>query len=52
MPNKILANEWLELANRYPGGGNNFLPSDKEIEKVIEVADHIYKTVNKYINKQ
>src|SRR5450759_461224 len=36
------------VENRYPGGGFNFLPSDKEIEKLIEVAGNIYKTVNKY----
>jgi HEPN domain-containing protein len=36
--------------NRYPTGGSSFLPSDKEIKKVIEAADHIYKTVFKYIN--
>lgn len=51
-------NQLLETAtdyyveNRYPGGGFNFLPSDKEIKQVIENADYIYKTVNKYINKQ
>ena len=50
-------NQLLETAtdyyveNRYPGGGFNFLPSDKEIEKLIEVAGNIYKTVNKYVNK-
>jgi len=50
-------NQLLETAtdsyveNRYPGGGFNFLPSDKEIRKVIEVAEHIYKTVNEYVNK-
>jgi HEPN domain-containing protein len=38
--------------NRYPVRGSSFLPSDKEIGKVIEAADHIYKTVNNYINKQ
>ena len=51
-------NQLLETAtdyyveNRYPGGDFNFLPSDKEIEKVIETADYIYNTVNEYINKQ
>ena len=50
-------NQLLETAtdsyveNRYPGGGFNFLTSDKEIRKVIEVAEHIYKTVNEYVNK-
>ena len=39
------------VENRYPGGGFNFLPPDTEIEKVIETADFIYKTVNEYINK-
>lgn len=39
------------VENRYPGGGFNFLPSDKDIEKLIEVANYIYETVNKYINK-
>jgi HEPN domain-containing protein len=39
------------VENRYPGGGFNFLPSDKEIEKVIEVAEYIYNTVYEYINK-
>ena len=38
--------------NRYPGGGSSFLPSDKEIGKVIETADYIYKKVKEYINKQ
>lgn len=37
--------------NRYPVRGSNFLPSDKEIEKVIETANYIYSTVNEYINK-
>ena len=37
--------------NRYPLRGSSFLPSDKEIEKVIETADHIYNTVKEYINK-
>lgn len=35
---------------RYPGGGFNFLPSDREIEKVIEAADQIYKATFKYVN--
>lgn len=35
---------------RYPGGGFNFLPSDREIDKVIEVADQIYNIVFKYVN--
>ena len=54
---EIDLNQLLETAtdyyveNRYPGGGFNFLPSDKEIRKVIEVAEHIYKTVNEYVNK-
>jgi HEPN domain-containing protein len=39
------------VENRYPGGGFNFLPADTEIEKVIETANYIYKTVNEYINK-
>lgn len=39
------------VENRYPGGGFNFLPSDKEIQKVIETADHIYNQVKTYINK-
>jgi HEPN domain-containing protein len=38
------------VENRYPGGGFNFLPSDNEIEKVIETADYIYKKVKIYIN--
>jgi len=37
--------------NRYPGGGNNFLPSDEEIEKVIEAAEYIYSTINEFINR-
>ena len=37
--------------NRYPVSGKNFLPSEKEIEKVIESAHFIYNTVNEYINK-
>jgi len=37
--------------NRYPVRGSNFLPSDKEIKKVIETANFIYKSVNEYINK-
>jgi HEPN domain-containing protein len=36
---------------RYPGGGFNYLPSDKEIEKVIEAANHIYKKVKEYVDK-
>lgn len=40
------------VENRYPGGGFNFLPSDKEIGKVIEVAEYIYTSVKEYINKQ
>ncbi len=49
--------EILEIAtdyyvgNRYPVGGFNILPSDKEIQKVIETADHIYITVFEYINQ-
>ena len=39
------------VENRYPGGGFSFLPSDKEIEKVIETADYIYKKADEYINK-
>jgi len=39
------------VENRYPGGGYNFLPSNKEIEEVIETADFIYEKVNGYINK-
>jgi HEPN domain-containing protein len=39
------------VENRYPGGGYNFLSSDAEINKVIEVADYIFNTVNEYINK-
>lgn len=38
------------VENRYPGGGFNFLPSDKEIEEVIESADYIYNSVKDYIN--
>jgi HEPN domain-containing protein len=38
------------VENRYPGGGFNFLPSNNEIEKVIETADYIYKKVKEYIN--
>ena len=53
----IASSQLLETAtdyyveNRYPGGGKSFLPSDKEIEKVIETANYIYKTANEYINK-
>ena len=39
------------IDNRYPVRGSNFLPSNKEIGKVIETANFIYKTVNEYINK-
>ncbi|MCX6327285.1 MAG: HEPN domain-containing protein [Bacteroidia bacterium] len=39
------------IDNRYPVRGSNFLPSEKEIEKVIESAHFIYNTVNEYINK-
>lgn len=39
------------VENRYPGGGFNFLPSDEEIKKVIETADHIYTKVRTFINK-
>ena len=39
------------VENRYPGGGYNFLPSDEEIVKVIEVANHIYNAAKEYINK-
>ena len=39
------------VENRYPGGGFNFLPSDKEIEKVIAAADYIYKKVDEHIKK-
>jgi HEPN domain-containing protein len=38
--------------NRYPARGNSFLPSEKEIKKVVEVADYIYNKVNEYVNKQ
>jgi len=38
------------VENRYPGGGFNFLPSNKEIEEVMESADNIYKIVKEYIN--
>ncbi len=38
------------VENRYPGGGFNFLPSDREIEEVIESAEYIYKIVKEYIN--
>jgi len=38
------------VENRYPGGGFNFLPSDGEIEEVIESAEYIYKIVKEYIN--
>jgi HEPN domain-containing protein len=37
--------------NRNPGGSNSFLPTDKEIEKVIETAEYIYKKVKEYIDK-
>jgi HEPN domain-containing protein len=37
--------------NRYPGGDNNFLPSDQEIEQVIAASEFIYSAVNEYINK-
>jgi len=37
--------------NRYPGGGSSFLPSDKEIGKVIVTADYIYKKGKEYVNK-
>lgn len=37
--------------NRYPVRGSNFLPSDIEINKVIETADYIYKEVNEYVNR-
>lgn len=39
------------VENRYPGGGFSFLPSDKEIEKVIAAADYIYKKVDEHIKK-
>jgi HEPN domain-containing protein len=39
------------VENRYPGGGLNFLPSNREIEEVIESAEYILKTVNEYIDK-
>jgi HEPN domain-containing protein len=39
------------IDNRYPVRESSFLPSDKEIGKVIETANYIYKTVNEYINK-
>ena len=39
------------IDNRYPVRGSNFLPSENEIEKVIESAHLIYNTVNEYINK-
>lgn len=54
---EIDLNQLLETAtdyyveNRYPGGGFNFLPSDKEIEKLIETTDYIYKTVKEYIKR-
>jgi len=38
------------VENRYPGGGFNFLPSDREIEEVIGSAECIYKIVKEYIN--
>jgi HEPN domain-containing protein len=37
--------------NRYPVRGNNFLPTDKEIEEVIETAEYIYKNVREYIDR-
>jgi len=37
--------------NRYPVRGSNFLPSEKEIEKVIETADYIYKKVKEYVDR-
>jgi HEPN domain-containing protein len=39
------------IDNRYPVSGSNFLPSDKEIKKIIESADYIYNTVKEYIDK-
>ncbi len=38
--------------NRYPGRGNNFLPSDYEIKKVLVAAEYIYSVVNEYISKE
>ena len=37
--------------NRYQVRGSSFLPSDKEIKKVMEVADNIYNKVNEYVHK-
>jgi HEPN domain-containing protein len=37
--------------NRYPVRGSSFLPSEKEIEKVIETADYIYKKVKEYVDR-
>ncbi len=37
--------------NRYPVRGSNFLPSNKEIGKVIETANIIYDTVKEYVNR-
>lgn len=38
--------------NRYPAGSSSFLPSNNEIEKVIEAADQIYKSVFNYVNQK
>ncbi len=38
--------------NRYPVRGNSFLPSGKEIKKVLETAASIYKKVNEYVNRK
>jgi hypothetical protein len=37
--------------NRYPVRGSSFLPSEREIKKVMEVADNIYNKVNEYVHK-
>jgi len=37
--------------NRYPVRGSSFLPSEKEIKKVMDVTELIYKKVNEYVNK-
>ncbi len=37
--------------NNYPGGGINFMPSNEEIEKLIETAKFIYNRVFEYVNE-
>ena len=36
---------------RYPGGGINFLPDDKEVEELIATANIIFEKVYEYINE-